>query len=66
MGDAFYHGNQDKVKAGIERDLYAFHDKKSFVVQYCPREARCANAKTRGNKGCKGCLRYSNWVEKKS
>ena len=65
MGDQFYHGNQDKTKAGIERDLYAFHDKKSFVVGICPRESRCENAQVKGDGGCEGCLRYSNFKEKK-
>ena len=61
MGDAFYHGNQDKVKAGIERDLYNFHDKKSFTPGYCPRGSKCANIKVKGVKGCNGCIRYSNF-----
>ena len=64
MADEFYHGNQDKTKAGIERDLYAFHNKQSFVVGFCPRGERCQNLNKK--KLCGDfCLHYSNFKEKK-
>lgn len=67
MSETYFSGNQDKIKAGIHKDLSMFQGKETFRSDLCLRkERRCANAKKRGNEGCKGCIPlYHNFVEKK-